>query len=202
MDPRRRVGQGLRHALGGGTLIPRIALIGLPASGKTSVGRELAAALGLPFLDSDELVEAEAGKPVAAIIEKEGEPGFRARESRALAAAAAGPPCVLATGGGIVLSADNRELLRGRFTVVWLRVSPEVAASRAASAPGSRPLLGRGDPAGRMRELDEARRGLYAGTARLIVDASSAAPRELARELAETLAPGEPGAAGDGSAPC
>ena len=165
-----------------------MALVGLPASGKSSVGRILAGLLGLEFRDSDGLVEAGAGMGVAAIFEAEGEAAFRRREARALAEAAEGPPLVLATGGGIVLSTANRELLGRRFETVWLRLDPAVAAARAALAPGSRPLLAQGDPAARMRALAEAREPLYAEVADLVVEAGEGSPEEIARDIAGGIA--------------
>jgi len=178
--------------------------VGLPASGKTSVGRELASLLGLEFLDTDAMVERDAGLSVAAIFAEEGETAFRARESRALAEAGEGPPCVLATGGGVVISASNREALKRRFTAIWLRARPETASSRAAGAPAARPLLEHEEPLARMRELAAGREGLYAEAAALVVDVEGKGPRELALEIAGRLeggtAPvGRSGTAADGA---
>jgi len=175
----------------------RIALVGLPASGKTTIGRELAEVLGIEFLDSDELVRAEAGRSVDAIFAEEGEAAFRARESRALAEAGAGPPCVLATGGGAVISASNRGILKRRFITIWLRAQPETAVSRAALAPGSRPLLEHAEPLARMRELAADREGRYAEVSALVVDVEGRGSRELALEIARRL---DGGAALDGGA--
>ena len=137
----------------------RIALVGLPASGKTTVGKRLAQSMGLSFVDLDDVIEAEAGATCSAIFATEGEAAFRTRESQALGKVAAGGSVVLATGGGCVLSGANRALLRDGFTVVWLIAKPEVAALR--SAGGSRPLLAGADPLERMKELHEARARLY-----------------------------------------
>ena len=91
-----------------------VALVGLPASGKSSVGRELAAILGLPFRDLDELVEAGAGMGVPEIFAAEGEAGFRQRESNALKEVAAGSTCVVGLGGGALLRPENRTLRPAR----------------------------------------------------------------------------------------
>jgi shikimate kinase len=167
----------------------RIALVGLPASGKSTVGKALASILGLPFLDSDAQVVAEACMGVPAIFAAEGEAGFRARESRALASAASGPPCVLATGGGAVISPANRELLALSFETVWLRVGPEAAALRAAAEPGSRPLLAGADAVARIRELASARGAFYAEVASLSIETEGRCPEEIARDVAGALAP-------------
>ncbi len=138
--------------------IRRIALIGLPASGKTSVGALLAELEGLPFVDLDEAIAIEAGRSVSEIFADEGEPGFRVRERAALARVAGGGPVVLATGGGCVESPENRALLRERFKVVWLKADLEILAKR--SVGGSRPLLV-DDAAGKIRILYERRRPWY-----------------------------------------
>jgi len=138
----------------------RIALVGMPASGKSTVGRHLARRIGLPFVDLDDIIEAEAGATCGEIFAGEGEPSFRARESRALGQVAAGGPVVMATGGGCILAEANRAVLRNKFTVVWLVTEPETAARR--SAGGARPLLAGADPLTRMKQLHAARKDLYA----------------------------------------
>jgi shikimate kinase len=136
-----------------------IALIGLPASGKTSVGAALASLEGLPFVDLDEAIAAAAGHSVSDIFADEGEAGFRARERAALEKVAAGGPVVLATGGGCVELAENRALLRARFRTVWLKADLATLARR--SVGGSRPLLA-GDAEGKIRTLYERRKPWYA----------------------------------------
>lgn len=169
----------MRHASGNkGTQI--IALIGLPASGKTTVGKLLASRLGVPFVDLDDAISAAAGMSPGGLIRARGEAAFRQLESRALAAACAGPACVVATGGGCVETAANRAVLGERATTVWLRVGPDEAASRAAG--GDRPLL-EGDASARMRELLARRESLYRGCADVVVDTEGRAPDSVA-ELA------------------
>ncbi|MBU0929336.1 MAG: shikimate kinase [Spirochaetes bacterium] len=162
----------------------RIALIGLPATGKTSVGALLASLEGLPFVDLDEAIAAGAGKPVAAIFEAEGEPGFRARERAALAAVAAGGPVVLATGGGCVESPENRALLRERFSVVWLKA--DLASLAARSVGGSRPLLA-GDAEAMIRVLYERRRPWYAECAALDIHTDGMRPSMIAEAIHDAL---------------
>ena len=124
-----------------------LVLVGLMGVGKTTVGKQCAERMGRPLVDTDELVVASAGIPFDEIWSSEGESGFRARERVAVADAAASPqPLVIACGGGAVLDADNRRLLRGSGCVVWLEASPTALASRLAD-DDSRPLLAGGDRA-------------------------------------------------------
>ena len=143
----------------------RIILIGMPASGKTTVGRAVAQALSLPFHDCDREVERLTGRTIPEIFAAEGEEAFRAVESRALAALfTAEAPCVIATGGGAVLSAENRRLLRRSGTVFWLDRDLKNIMSTDC---GGRPLLSGGAEA--LRTLYKNRRGLYAACAHLLV---------------------------------
>lgn len=143
----------------------RIILIGMPASGKTTVGRAVAQALSLPFHDCDREVERLTGRTIPEIFAAEGEATFRAVESRALAAlCTAEAPCVIATGGGAVLSTENRRLLRRSGTVFWLDRELENIMSTDCSG---RPLLSGGAEA--LRTLYKSRRDLYAACAHLLV---------------------------------
>jgi shikimate kinase len=122
-----------------------LVLVGLMGAGKTSVGQRCAELLDRPFVDTDELVVAAAGVTFEQIWSIEGESGFRARERVAVMDAAASPePLVIACGGGAVLDADNRRVLRDSGFVVWLAASPDVLASRLVG-DDSRPLLAGGD---------------------------------------------------------
>lgn len=115
-------------------------LVGVMGTGKTCAGRLTAATLGLPFHDTDELIEAEAGATVAEIWGDEGETGFRTRE-KAVMARLSGEAGIVATGGGVVLDPANREAMTG--IVVWLTATPETVAGRVEA--DGRPLLD-GDP--------------------------------------------------------
>ena len=118
-----------------------IALVGLMGAGKSSVARALGARLGGRVCDLDALVEAAAETEVAELFEREGEAGFRRRETQALERALEDDIRVLATGGGIVTQERNRTLLRERCRVVWLMVSPAEAARRVRAQVHVRPLL-------------------------------------------------------------
>ena len=163
-----------------------LVLVGPMGAGKTSIGRALARHFGLAFADSDHEVEARAGAAIATIFECEGEAGFRAREREAIAALLAGPPAVLATGGGAVLDAGNRALLAAAGFVVHLRADVPAQLARLAR-DRSRPLLATGDREATLRRLAAARDPLYADVADLAFDTRQLPAAEAARRLAAQL---------------
>jgi shikimate kinase len=166
-----------------------ILLCGPMGSGKSTVGRALAQLLGWRFVDLDAEIEARAGMTVAEIFEREGEPGFRARERAALRELP-GSECVVALGGGAVEAAENREILASRGRLVWLDARPETQLSRIG-AGATRPMLFGLDQAGkiaRLRELSERRAVAYA-TAELRLDTDGRSVAELCREIGERLGP-------------
>jgi len=146
-----------------------ISLIGLPGAGKSSVGIQLARRVGCPFLDSDQVIERRVGMSIKAYFELHGEESFRALESDALAELVKAPSGVLATGGGSVLRASNRLLLRQGTQVVYLRAMPEQLVRRLRHDK-SRPLLQGHDPLTRLQELFVARDPLYRDTAHFVFD--------------------------------
>jgi shikimate kinase len=164
-----------------------VVVVGPPASGKTTVGRRLAAALGVAFRDTDADVEAEAGMRVADLFVDHGEPHFRALEERAVARALAEHDGVLALGGGAVTSPATRELLvahgRAGGTVVWLDVDVASAAKRAGLSR-DRPLLAV-NPRAMLRTMLEARAPLYAEVATITVSTSA---RPISDVVADVLA--------------
>jgi shikimate kinase len=139
-----------------------IVLIGPMAVGKSTLGRRLAERLGLPFVDSDEEVEEAEGLRVAEIFDRSGEAAFRLREAQVLARLAAGPPMIIAAGGGAVLDDATRALLLARCTLVWLDAGIETLARRLEDSRRDRPLLRARDPAAALAELAERRRLAYA----------------------------------------
>ena len=134
---------------------------------------DLARRLGLGCVDIDRRIEERFGATVAAVFEERGEPGFRTLESEMLAEALDGDPVVIATGGGIVLSAENRRRLVAESVVVWLRASPELLVARLAGATEVRPLL-RGDAESALRQLSAERDALYREVAAIVVDCDDA----------------------------
>jgi len=149
-----------------------LVVVGLPGSGKTAVGKRVAARRGATFVDLDELIEREAGARIPDVFAAEGEAGFRRRERAAiegLGAVDRGPALtrVIAPGGGAIVDPRNRwRLFRGR-RVIWLDVRPEVAAQRLRRSPTVRPLVAGRDPLGAVRELGAARTRFYAAGTRV-----------------------------------
>jgi shikimate kinase len=158
-------------------------LVGPMGAGKTTVGRRLAQSLGLEFLDSDEELERRTGTTIPIIFEIEGEAGFRRREHKILTELTAMSGIVLATGGGAVLLPENRELLRSRGTVVYLRTSVSEQMRRTRNST-HRPLLATPDPEERLRQLALEREPLYEAVADITVDSPG---RKVAATVAEVL---------------
>ncbi len=164
---------------------PVVVLVGVPGSGKTTVGTVLAERLGLAFRDTDHDVERAEGKAVADIFVDSGEPAFRALEKDAVDRALREHDGVLALGGGAVLDAGTRELLMIEPTV-WLRVGASAGAHRVGlDVP--RPVL-LGNVRGRLSALVAERAPLYAEVARLSVDTDDRSPAEVADVIVTELA--------------
>lgn len=156
---------------------PRVVLVGVPGSGKTTVGTLLAQRLGVSFRDTDQDVETAEGKPVPDIFVDSGEPYFRELERAAVATALREHDGVLALGGGAVLDAGTRELLVEQPTV-WLQVGASAGAHRVGlDVP--RPVL-LGNVRGRLMTLLAERGPLYAEVARATVDTEGRTPDEVA----------------------
>lgn len=138
-----------------------VALVGMMGAGKTSVGRRLAARLGVPFRDADQEIEAAAGLSVAEIFAKHGEPEFRAGERRVIARLLAEPPHVLATGGGAYMDPDTRAAMKKSAFTIWLRAPADLLLARVGKRP-TRPLLNNPDPRGTLERLLAQREPVYA----------------------------------------
>lgn len=165
-----------------------LVLVGLSGSGKSTLAPLLMNRTGRSVaVDLDRVIEERAGRTVAEIFEDEGETGFRLLESQALAEALAGPPAVIATGGGVVLEVQNREMLRHGATVIWLRARPSHLAERLADTSEARPLLD-GDAEFALTRMASEREALYAEVADLTVEVEGMDPRTVAEELAARLA--------------
>jgi shikimate kinase len=147
----------------------RLILIGLPGSGKSTVGRQLARRLGLAFNDSDHVIEQRIGCSIRSFFEREGEDAFRDVEEGVIAELCAGEPGVIATGGGAVLRPANRERLRAAGHVFYLRSTPEDVFRRVRHDKG-RPLLQVADPLKRLRDLYAQRDPLYRETAHFVIE--------------------------------
>ena len=146
-----------------------ISLIGLPGSGKSTVGRQLARRLQLPFFDSDQVIEQQLRCSIRDFFKREGEDRFRDVEESVIDDLTQNQKCVLSTGGGVVLRAANRQHLRERGQVVYLNSSPD-ELHRRLRHDVTRPLLQVSDPLDRLRELFTQRDPLYRETAHFIVE--------------------------------
>ena len=170
---------------------PVLVVVGPPAAGKTTVGAAVAAALGVPFRDTDADVEAETGTSVADLFVQHGEPRFRELEQRAVARALAEHDGVLALGGGAVTSATTRELLvghgRGGGAVVWLDVDVASAAKRVGLSR-DRPLLAV-NPRAMLRTMLEARAPLYAEVATCTVATGGRTVDEVVADVLAAVGP-------------
>lgn len=146
-----------------------LVLVGLPGSGKTTVGRQLARRLAIPFVDSDHAIESRLGCSVREYFEREGEARFRDIESEVLNDLSQNHTGVLSTGGGSVLRPENRQRLRERGRVFYLRSTPE-EVFRRLRYDQNRPLLQVADPMGRLRELFETRDPVYKEAAHYVIE--------------------------------
>lgn len=141
----------------------------MPGSGKSTVGRQLARRLHLPFIDLDQRIEAHLGYSIREHFEREGEEAFRDLEQRMLESVLKEPFAVLSTGGGTVIRPANREQLRQHSTVFYLRTMPHEVFRRLRNDL-NRPLLQVADPMGRLRELFQLRDPLYQEAAHHVID--------------------------------
>ncbi len=156
-------------------------LIGMMGSGKTTVGRLVAAQARLPFHDVDLIVQERLGKSIPELWDASGEDTFRAIESTIIEELASGDGAVISTGGGAVLRAANRKAMNRSGKVVWLTASPAVLAGRLVGST-ERPLLGSGGEA-RLAELLEERSALYEKIAHLSLSTVGRTPAEVAGEI-------------------
>ena len=168
-------------------MTPRVVLVGMPGSGKTTTGRRLAKILGVPFADSDVLVERRTGHTVAELFAESGEPAFRAQESATVRAALTDFDGVLALGGGAVTEdGTRRALAESGVPVVLLRAGVATLAARVGDGH-VRPVLA-GDTVQRLTQLAADREALYAECASLAVHTDGHTPGQVAAQIAARLA--------------
>lgn len=165
---------------------PNLVLVGPMGAGKTSIGKRLAARLGLAFVDCDHRLEEVTGAAVPLIFECEGEAGFRARESALIADLMRGQGQLVATGGGAVLAEANRKHLAARGFVVHLQVSVAQQIERLGR-DRSRPLLAVGDKRAKLEALAIERGPIYRGLADLEFDADGLTVAIAAERLGALL---------------
>ncbi len=149
--------ESLKAALGQRSIV----MVGLMGCGKSAIGKRLAAALSVPFVDADEEIERAAGKTITEIFDDQGEPFFRERERKVISRLLQSGTQVLATGGGAFMNEETRESIRKSGVSVWLKADLPVLLRRVAKRD-TRPLLRRGDPEVVMRQLIETRYPVYA----------------------------------------
>jgi shikimate kinase len=161
-------------------------LVGPMGSGKSTIGRQLARALHLKFLDSDREIEKRTGVDIPLIFELEGETGFRKRECELIDELTAKPGIVLATGGGAILDAANRKHLSSRGHVIYLHTGVEQQLKRTEH-DRNRPLLQTDDPRRKLQELMDIRDPLYRETADWIVDTDGCRVRDVVQNIARHI---------------
>jgi shikimate kinase len=169
------------------SLGPRsIVLVGMMGAGKSSIGRRLAARLGLAFVDADVEIEKAAGMSIPDIFSTRGEPEFRAGEARVIARLLEGGPQVLATGGGAFMNADTRTAIGAKGVSVWLKAELDVLMRRIKRRH-DRPLLKTGDPAATLRDLIAVRYPVYA-EAEITVQSREVPHERIVEEIVSELA--------------
>lgn len=168
---------------------PNLVLCGFMASGKSTVGRMISRDSGMPFVDTDMVIERQTGKPVREIFASAGEPAFRDLEREVIARESGRRGVVLAVGGGAVLDPVNTERLRSTGVVYYLSVSPEEVERRATG--DERPLLQGGIE--ETRSLMASRRAAYLGAADMTIETDARAPGEIAREVLADFRSRSPG---------
>lgn len=166
---------------------PNLVLVGPMGAGKSSIGRRLAERFGLAFVDADTFIEQRTGASISAIFDHIGETGFRERERGALAELLAGTGQLVATGGGAVLDAGSRSLMRERGFVVYLVAGIDSQLKRLGR-DRTRPLLQRGDREQVLRDLAAHREPLYREVADLVMDTDGLTAAEASSHLALRLA--------------
>jgi shikimate kinase len=182
------------HATLAAALGPRsIVMIGMMGAGKSSIGKRLAARLGIPFADADAAIEEAAGMSVADIFEAHGEPSFRSGEARVIARLLENGPQVLATGGGAFLNPETRARIREKGISVWLKADMEVLLRRVLRRRNDRPLIRNDDPTVTLTNLLAAREPYYSQATLTVV--SRDVPHEIIVEEIVTLLCGKLGIA-------
>ena len=192
-DTRAETVRNIRASLGSRSIV----LVGMPGSGKSAVGRRLAAQLELPFVDADEEIEQAAGKPIMDIFKDHGEAYFREGERKVIARLLGSGPQVLATGGGAFMVEETRDNIRRSGISVWLKAELSLLLRRV-SRRNNRPLLEQ-DPEGTMQRLMATRYPVYA-TADIAVESRDLPHDAIVTEIIDALA-GSPHLTGQDAGP-
>ena len=166
--------------------VSRVYLVGPMGAGKTTIGKLLADELGLEVVDVDREIESRSGVDIPWIFDREGEAGFRIRETAALKELSQLDGVLISTGGGAVISAENRQIMMSTGTVIYLHTSVDEQVRRT-SRDRKRPLLQNDDPRRVLSELMAIREPLYREIADVILDTDSRSPKLVAQDLIEQL---------------
>ncbi|WP_353666962.1 shikimate kinase [Marinomonas sp. THO17] len=167
---------------------PNIILVGPMGAGKTTIGRLISQSMGKEFYDLDKVIEDNTGADIPWIFEREGEEGFRKRETQALANIVQSEKnnTVLATGGGIVMREENRDILKQDALVIYLYASVAQQLYRTSKS-SHRPLLQTGDPKATLKKLFAIRDPLYRDVATLIIETDARHPKAVANKVIDAL---------------
>jgi shikimate kinase len=176
------LGWAIRAALGDRSIV----LVGMMGVGKSSIGRRLAARLGIPFVDADTEIEKAAGMSIPDIFAHHGEANFRSGEARVIARLLEGGPQVLATGGGAFMNETTRASIKAKAISIWLAAEFDVLMRRIAKRKNDRPMLQTADPAATLRELLVLREPTYA-LADLTVRSREVPHEAIVNEIVSTL---------------
>lgn len=149
-----------------------VALVGMMGAGKTAVGKAIALSLDVPFLDSDAEIERAADRSIAEIFERDGERFFRSKESQVITRLLEDEQCILSTGGGAFMTAENRDFIAEKGVAVWLKADLDILWQRVRHK-STRPLLQTDNPFETLKELVKVREPIYA-KAGIVVDAEPA----------------------------
>lgn len=158
----------------------------MPGAGKTTVGRHLARRLQRNFVDSDHEIRSRTGVKIPVIFELEGEAGFRDRESAVIAELGAQSNLVVATGGGLILRPENREILGQGGTVIYIHVSPRILYQRTRH-DANRPLLQVADPQKKLEEMFLQRDPLYREVADIVIHSGGGNVNDLVKRLEQDI---------------
>jgi shikimate kinase len=170
-----------------------IVMVGMMGAGKSSIGKRLAARLGIPFVDADAAIEEAAGMSVTDIFEAHGESSFRSGEARVITRLLENGPQVLATGGGAFVNHETRDRIHEKGISVWLKADMEVLLRRVLRRRNDRPLIRNDDPAVTLTNLLAAREPYYSQANLIVV--SRDVPHEIIVEEIVTLLSGKLGIA-------
>jgi len=169
----------------------RIVLIGYRCTGKTSVGKRIAKRLGIPFYDTDELIQSDAGKTIREMVDEEGWDAFRAQERAIIKKLPSSADAVIAAGGGAIMNAENREVLRRNGFCVWLTADVKTIVERMRddrTSDAQRPPLSGQSLEQETAEVFEARKPIYQALADCTIDTSGKGIDAIADEILSSLA--------------